>query len=89
MELVTGATGYVGSRLLRRLAREGRPATRVGVKIRFRPFITRQRSLTLPSPSSDPTVITGAVADLLGRFERSRPVRLVGVSVTLLLPEGD
>ena len=71
------------------VAREGRPATRVGVKIRFRPFITRQRSLTLPSPSSDPTVITDAVADLLGRFERSRPVRLVGVSVTLLLPEGD
>jgi uncharacterized protein YbjT (DUF2867 family) len=26
MELVTGATGYVGSRLLRRLAEEGRPA---------------------------------------------------------------
>src|SRR5262245_55258526 len=25
MELVTGATGYVGSRLLRRLAAEGRP----------------------------------------------------------------
>ena len=25
MELVTGATGYIGSRLLRRLAGEGRP----------------------------------------------------------------
>jgi len=25
MELVTGATGYVGTRLLRRLAGEGRP----------------------------------------------------------------
>ena len=55
------------------VAREGRPATRVGVKIRFRPFITRQRSLTLPSPSSDPAVITEAVADLLGALRAVPP----------------
>jgi len=28
--------------------REGRPAARVGIKVRYRPFITVSRSLTLP-----------------------------------------
>ena len=34
--------------------KEGRPAARVGLKLRYRPFITISRSLTLPEPSNDP-----------------------------------
>ncbi len=61
------------------LAREGRPATRIGVKIRYVPFRTTQRSLTLPEPASDTHVIANAAVSLLDRFDQSRSVRLVGV----------
>ena len=33
---------------------EGRPAERVGLKVRFKPFITVSRSLTLPAPDQRP-----------------------------------
>jgi DNA polymerase IV len=61
------------------IAREGRPAARVGVKVRYVPFETRQRSLTLPSPTADPDVIADAAVGLLSRFDHSRAVRLLGV----------
>lgn len=88
-EAVAQHARALAERVAADVVQEGRPATRVGVKIRFRPFTTRQRSLTLPAPSSEASVITAAVLDLLERFERSRPVRLVGVSVTLLPPDAD
>jgi DNA polymerase-4 len=59
--------------------REGRPAVRVGMKLRYAPFETRTRSLTLPGPTLDPAVLTEAALDLLSRFDRARAVRLVGV----------
>ncbi|MEZ5193632.1 MAG: hypothetical protein R2734_14810 [Nocardioides sp.] len=37
----------------------GRPAVRVGIKVRLRPFVTLQRSLTLPEPA-DPEVLAAA-----------------------------
>jgi DNA polymerase IV len=61
------------------IAGEGRPAVRVGVKIRYVPFTTRQRSLTLPEPSAEADVLADAALALLERFDRSRSVRLVGV----------
>lgn len=59
--------------------REGRPTIRVEVKVRYAPFETHTRSTTLPSPTNDTDAIEDAAAGLVGRFDLSRAVRLVGV----------
>jgi DNA polymerase-4 len=58
---------------------EGRPAVRVGVKVRFAPFFTHTRSLTLDEPTEDGDVIERAALTALDKFELDRPVRLLGV----------
>jgi DNA polymerase-4 len=58
---------------------EGRPALRVGVKVRYAPFITRTRSMTLPGPTSDAADIEQAALAVLGWFDTGRAVRLLGV----------
>jgi DNA polymerase IV len=52
---------------------------RVGVKVRFAPFITQTRSLTLAAPTSDAGEIERAALAALDRFEHTRSVRLLGV----------
>jgi DNA polymerase-4 len=72
------------------VAAEGRPALRVGLKIRFAPFETRTRSLTLPAPTADPNELGAAAVRLLERFalaERGRPVRLLGVRAEMAAPD--
>ncbi|MFI9011673.1 hypothetical protein ACIGNX_31000 [Actinosynnema sp. NPDC053489] len=63
--------------LARRVARdvrdEGRPATRVVVKVRFAPFSTRTRGVG----PAEPEQIEAAAAP--ARFDDSRAVRLPGV----------
>jgi len=79
----------------RRLARtvlddvrkEGRPAVRVGMKMRYAPFETRTRSLTLPVATLDETAIEAAALDLLGRFDHERAVRLIGVRLEMAPPD--
>lgn len=61
------------------IGREGRPAVRVAVKVRFAPFDTHTRSLTLDGPTGDPGVVEAAALDLVNRFGRERAVRLLGV----------
>lgn len=61
------------------VAAEGRPAGRVGVKVRFAPFFTQTRSLTLPAPTTSAEDITASARLLLDRFEPGRPARLLGV----------
>jgi DNA polymerase IV len=68
------------------IAAEGRPAARVGMKLRYAPFETRSRSLTLPAPTSDVSVITDAALELLTRFDQTRVVRLVGVRAEMIDP---
>jgi DNA polymerase-4 len=68
------------------IARETRPAARVGVKVRYAPFETRQRSLTLPQASGDAEVIADAAVYLLARFDHTRAVRLVGVRAEMTPP---
>jgi DNA polymerase-4 len=73
------------ARLAVELAREaaagGRLVVRVAVKVRFAPFFTRIRSMTLPMPTDDPGDVERAALAVLERFERSRPVRLLGVRI--------
>ncbi len=69
------------------LRREGRPAVRVGVKVRYVPFETRQRSLTLPSPTAEADDIAAAADELLERFDHTRAVRLLGVRAEMAPPE--
>jgi DNA polymerase-4 len=61
------------------LVTEGRPAARIAVKVRFAPFSTATRSTTLPIPTSDPAAVEAAALEVLERFTRRRPVRLLGV----------
>jgi DNA polymerase-4 len=68
--------------------RDGRPAARVGLKIRFKPFITVTRSLTLPTPTNDPAVLEVAAVSLLERVEHDRAVRLLGVRLEMVEPQG-
>jgi DNA polymerase-4 len=65
---------------------EGRAAVRVGMKLRYVPFDTRTRSLTLPAPTSDAGAIAEAALELLSRFDQSRAVRLVGVRAEMEPP---
>jgi DNA polymerase-4 len=69
----------LAGRVAEDVAVEGRLAARVGVKVRFAPFFTHTRSVTLPAPTKDADEITGAALGLLDKFEPGRPVRLLGV----------
>jgi DNA polymerase IV len=69
------------------IEREGRPAVRVGIKVRFAPFFTTSRSLTLPEQTYDGDVIGEAAVELLQRVDRDRPVRLLGVRAEMVPPE--
>ena len=76
------------ARVVADIDREGRPAARVGIKFRYRPFVTVSRSLTLPTPSNDVTVLAEAAVSLLDRVEHDRPVRLLGVRLEMVEPVG-
>jgi DNA polymerase IV len=75
--------------LARELAEEGRRVARVGVKVRFVPFFTRIRSMTLATPTNDVNEIERAALTVLDRFEEIRPVRLLGVRVEFEQPPPD
>jgi DNA polymerase-4 len=74
--------------LARRLAAdvvaERRLAIRVGVKVRFAPFFTYTRSMTLDEPTSDAAALADAAVRVLERFDDRRPVRLLGVRAEFL-----
>jgi DNA polymerase-4 len=75
-------------RVVRDIDEEGRPAARVGLKLRYRPFFTVSRSLTLQEPTNDPDVLAEAAVSLLDRVESDRPVRLLGVRLEMVPPDG-
>jgi DNA polymerase-4 len=75
-------------RVVEDIDREGRPAARVGLKLRYRPFTTVTRSLTLPQATNDPVTLAEAAVSLLDRVEHDRPVRLLGVRLEMVEPEG-
>lgn len=66
-------------RVARDVADEGRDVARVGIKVRYAPFLTHTRSLTLPGPARDPEVLEAAAVELAERLDHDRPIRLLGV----------
>jgi DNA polymerase IV len=76
-------------RVAQDVADEGRPAVRVAVKVRFAPFFTQTRSVTLAAPTSDAAAIERAALEALDRFDLGRPVRLLGVRADLATAPGD
>ncbi|GAA1140327.1 DNA polymerase IV [Nocardioides aquiterrae] len=90
-EQVAAAVRALTGRVLADIRAEGRPAARVGLKVRFVPFVTVSRSLTLPEPTYDLAVLEAAAVSLLDRLDerdRGRPVRLLGVRLEMVPPEG-
>ena len=85
---VADAVRRIARRVVADIDAEGRPAARVGLKIRLRPFITLTRSLTLPEATNDPEVLAAAAVSLLDRVEHDRAVRLLGVRLEMVPPEG-
>jgi DNA polymerase-4 len=70
--------------LCERLARSGFHGRTVTLKVRLAPFRTFTRSRTLPSPTADAALVGATASELLERFERDAPVRLLGVAVSSL-----
>jgi nucleotidyltransferase/DNA polymerase involved in DNA repair len=58
---------------------EQRPAIRIVVKVRYRPFFTSTHGVPLPEPTSDQAAIEDGAALALAKFTDRRPVRLLGV----------
>jgi len=86
-EAVAAAVRELAAQVTDDIGAEGRPAARVGMKLRYAPFETRSRSMTLPAPTSDVTALTDAALDLLTRFDQTRSVRLVGVRAEMVDPQ--
>jgi DNA polymerase-4 len=68
------------------VAADGRLVTEVGIKVRFAPFLTSTRSTRLRAPICDPDVVADTAVALLDRYDRLRPIRLLGVRVELAPP---
>src|SRR5919106_2929292 len=65
-------------RVAQDVAAEGRPAVRVGVKVRFAPFFTQTRSLTLPAPNDQRRGHHGVGADAAGPVRTGPPGAAAG-----------
>ncbi|WP_206053957.1 DNA polymerase IV [Nocardioides iriomotensis] len=85
---VAAAARTLTGAVLEDIRKEGRPAVRVGLKVRYVPFETRTRSLTLPGATMDRAELEAAALELLDRLDHSRKVRLLGVRLEMAPPEG-
>jgi DNA polymerase-4 len=61
---------------------------RVHLKVRYPSFFTLTRSRTLPEPSRDLDVLADTAVALLERVEQDKPVRLLGVRLEMVPPDG-
>lgn len=68
------------------VAREGRGASRMIVKVRFAPFETHTHGVALEVPALDAGALEEAALRALEWFEIDRPVRLLGVRADLAPP---
>ncbi|NHA68801.1 DNA polymerase IV [Phycicoccus flavus] len=87
-EQVRDAVRVLTAQALEDVAREGRPVQRVGLKIRYAPFFTVNRSRKLPAATSDAAPVHETVQALLAdHLEEGREVRLLGVRAEMTMPD--
>ncbi|MFD1815070.1 DNA polymerase IV [Rhodococcus gannanensis] len=77
----------LAARVTEDVRREGRPAVRVTLKVRYVPFDTHTTTRALPEPTFDAAAIADAAAALVDRFDRTRAVRLLGVRLDMTPPD--
>jgi DNA polymerase-4 len=85
---VPAAVRALTARVLEDIEREGRAAQRVLLKVRYRNFFTLTRSRKLPEPTMDGALLAETAVALLARVEQERPVRLIGVRLEMVEPDG-
>lgn len=88
-DAISAAASDLTDELLAQVVAEGRIAYRVAVTVRTSTFYTRTKSRQLSAPSTDASVITPVVRELLSKFEQERAVRLLGVRLDLVGAEPD
>jgi DNA polymerase IV len=76
---VAAEVAHIARRVTADIAAEGRPAVRVVVKVRYKPFFTSTHGVALGSPTADAAEIERAALAALELFTDRRPVRLLGV----------
>ena len=86
---VEAALRRITARVVGDIDAEGRPARRVVIKVRLRPFRTFHRSHKLSAPSNDPEVLGDEAVALLDRIDDRSPVRLLGVRLEMVEPPGE
>ena len=79
----------LATRVAQDVVDEQRLAARVGVKVRYAPFITQTRSVALDEPTSDASVIETTALGVLRHFAHDRPVRLLGVRAEFTETDSD
>ncbi|WP_456285515.1 DNA polymerase IV [Microbacterium sp. JZ70] len=67
---------------------EGRAVTRVNLKVRYAPFITKTFGRKLAEPTLDRDVVVAAAVALGETLDHEREVRLLGVRAEMVMPEG-
>jgi DNA polymerase-4 len=88
-EQVDAATRQLVGEVIADVAREGRPAVRLTLKVRYAPFFTKTFSRTLPEPTIDAAVILAETLALAAKRQAGRPIRLLGLRAERTMPESD
>ncbi len=85
---VARALRELAERVVADLRVEGRPAARVHLKARFKPFFTFTKVRKLAEPTYEATVIAETALQLFLALGDDRPVRLLGVRAEMVPPDG-
>jgi len=84
---VTHEVSQLASRVTQDVLAEGRDVVRVGVKVRYAPFVTVTHAMKLAASTRDGGAIEAAALTVLQQFSRGRPVRLLGVWAEMEPPQ--
>ena len=80
--LLAALVGRLSTRVAARLGRAGLSGRTITVKIRLYDFTTLSRSVTLPAPTDDATVVERLATRLLREVDTTGGIRLLGVGVS-------